>query len=518
VGVNDGPAAGQTIPHLHIHLIPRHAGDVGVPRGGVRGLRPGKALFLDSERAKAAGDGQWPLLSKHSSGGGLVSVQIFTRISLEGYTIPFSKRMWRIHTEKRTNDRQGSWQSGRGSKMMAQNSILGLLAGVSWAEILFLALFIAAAAGFIALILIYCYWQSVGKFLNHLGPKAITETVQILVAVGSIGGAFAAATDKIDWLKPAITGVVALSTWKILQLLADERVKAQEKTTKRKLEELTNELAHRADLFAVFRQAVLKKVKRLRKMLQVKGKQLSIDHVRKTLSPAHHLEEILEGLGVFFQRQLPGGPEGDGRNFRVGVYVEDRGKLIPVEGVSLNDPGYNPFSSFAAHSEFFGLNNMDSPSVAVRCVRERQMVIIEDCQEAATQGEFRFFNEDQKKYLRSVLAYFLGEVCTRPGEIGKATLVIDTEFAGFFKESDRDSWKIYLQEFAARIKLEMYLKALTEGRRKGDGDKDRGETAVPEGGTKAEKTQGPGAEDGAGPEAALPNHRGANPPEGVAGE
>lgn len=42
VGVNVGTAAGQTIPHVHIHLIPRYAGDTPNPRGGVRGVIPEK--------------------------------------------------------------------------------------------------------------------------------------------------------------------------------------------------------------------------------------------------------------------------------------------------------------------------------------------------------------------------------------------------------------------------------------------------------------------------------------------
>ena len=39
IGVNEGTAAGQTIPHLHIHLIPRYVGDVEEPRGGVRNIK-----------------------------------------------------------------------------------------------------------------------------------------------------------------------------------------------------------------------------------------------------------------------------------------------------------------------------------------------------------------------------------------------------------------------------------------------------------------------------------------------
>jgi len=45
VGINDGKAAGQTIPHCHIHLIPRRGGDVPDPRGGVRGVLPGRAMY-----------------------------------------------------------------------------------------------------------------------------------------------------------------------------------------------------------------------------------------------------------------------------------------------------------------------------------------------------------------------------------------------------------------------------------------------------------------------------------------
>jgi diadenosine tetraphosphate (Ap4A) HIT family hydrolase len=39
IGVNVGVHAGQTIEHMHVHLIPRYVGDVSDPRGGVRNLK-----------------------------------------------------------------------------------------------------------------------------------------------------------------------------------------------------------------------------------------------------------------------------------------------------------------------------------------------------------------------------------------------------------------------------------------------------------------------------------------------
>jgi diadenosine tetraphosphate (Ap4A) HIT family hydrolase len=45
IGINCGEAAGQTVPHCHIHIIPRYNGDVKDPRGGVRGVIPEKQKY-----------------------------------------------------------------------------------------------------------------------------------------------------------------------------------------------------------------------------------------------------------------------------------------------------------------------------------------------------------------------------------------------------------------------------------------------------------------------------------------
>jgi diadenosine tetraphosphate (Ap4A) HIT family hydrolase len=52
LGINIGPHAGQTIDHVHLHVIPRYEGDVPDPRGGVRWVLPRHAAYWAREQAR----------------------------------------------------------------------------------------------------------------------------------------------------------------------------------------------------------------------------------------------------------------------------------------------------------------------------------------------------------------------------------------------------------------------------------------------------------------------------------
>ncbi|MDB4989148.1 MAG: helicase-related protein, partial [Myxococcaceae bacterium] len=70
IGFNVGEAAGQTVMHLHVHVIPRHRGDMDDPRGGVRHVIPSKGNYLGAagDRGPLAGGGTIDPFWRHVQG------------------------------------------------------------------------------------------------------------------------------------------------------------------------------------------------------------------------------------------------------------------------------------------------------------------------------------------------------------------------------------------------------------------------------------------------------------------
>lgn len=54
IGANVGVAAGQTVPHAHLHVIPRYAGDTSDPRGGIRRAIPETAVYWTDDSSTSS--------------------------------------------------------------------------------------------------------------------------------------------------------------------------------------------------------------------------------------------------------------------------------------------------------------------------------------------------------------------------------------------------------------------------------------------------------------------------------
>ena len=80
IGVNDGKAAGQTVPHAHIHVIPRYEGDVPDPRGGIRWVIPDRAAYWPEKKLVTAAilrRGSTVLLTRRAEGEKLAGLWEF---------------------------------------------------------------------------------------------------------------------------------------------------------------------------------------------------------------------------------------------------------------------------------------------------------------------------------------------------------------------------------------------------------------------------------------------------------
>ena len=304
-------------------------------------------------------------------------------------------------------------------------------------------------------------WNStemVRETVTDVRAKYAARIVQLLSGFVSLRGVYEAA-NKEEWWLPAVTGLVCLVVWEVLKDVVDSKVKAADKLDKAALSKSEAESKIRTELIAVFRRSVADKTKRLMNKLTKRKDKVSVILVRSALTPDDHLDALLQALAVFFQEQLPPG-SAETTNFRVGLYALQNKVMKPLRAVDLNNPGYDVFTAYKAYESSFLIDAKEKISHTVRCVNMRQTIIVEDCIASAETGDFHFFNDNQRGYLRSMLAYYLDQVWCADGTIVVAALVIDTNAAGFFREVNRESLEYCLREFGVRIKLELLLHSM----------------------------------------------------------
>jgi hypothetical protein len=296
-------------------------------------------------------------------------------------------------------------------------------------------------------------------------PKGFSEGAQWLCGGVAAWGTYRIATEaKPDWLHPMIAALVSQWIWKVTQHVADYRNRAATRSLEMELQRAEREGARQARILTVLGACVHDKITRISRVLgDLGGGRRSIDHAREALTPAPHLESLLNSLSALFLEQAR--EEGE-RNaaFRLGVYIARDGAMQPLYGIDTQRPGYNPFTSFNQHRAFFQVAGEGPRSHVVRCVRERTLLIVQDCQAESDRGRFVFFNDHQRSYLRSMVAFYLGQVRGEGGTLAPAALVIDTPLAGFFNASERASIEFCLREFGRRVALELCLVDLLTNR------------------------------------------------------
>jgi len=360
--------------------------------------------------------------------------------------------------------------------------------------IAFWASVFAAIAGFSALIVVEFAWSWLGRHYQESWAKCAVAVFRAIAALSAIAARpVPLQPDKSFWEQPwastitiAITGYLL---WEIAGARGDQKYKrGKEKTAEdhkneiRDLKEahknalatatqevdVANQDREDAEFEALrlgrllthLRKLVSEKRQRVRRVvLEAVGTRVSIQQVRLGLNPDEHVRILLVWLASLLHLEAV---HADSRrynqNFRVGLFADRNGMLVPLEAFDFATRSPDPFSAYEQHADRFRIDNDTNPSHAVRCVREGRTLIVGDC---TTEAEFEFFDDRQRNYLRSMVAHPLIGFCPDGINPARAALLIDTDVPGFFREDDREMLELLLKEFAARIDLEYAISRLT---------------------------------------------------------
>jgi hypothetical protein len=365
-----------------------------------------------------------------------------------------------------------------------------------WASI------VAALAGLVALVVVWRRWAWLEKHYQEWWAKTAVAFFRAVAALSAIAAKPAPLDpNKSPWEQPwAPTIAIAAAGylfWEIAGAKGDQKYKRSKEKTAADHQKAIEDLnaahqtqldalnqAHEAALAEASEQAeqatqdredaeyhsmrlgwllthlrglVQAKRQRLREVTEGLGPGRTIQHARDGLAPAEQVQILLEWLASLFRMQAM---NEDGsrhnQNFRVGLFAEREGRLVPLAAFDLVTRSHAPFSSYEQHVDRYRLDTT-APSLAVRCVVAGQTLIVPDC--AAVPGFF--FHARQANYLRSMVARPLANFCEDGITPTRAALLIDTDVAGFFQEDDREMLEILLTEFVARIDLEYAIGGLT---------------------------------------------------------
>ncbi len=355
--------------------------------------------------------------------------------------------------------------------------ILSLLADHS-EQIAFFASVVVMGLGAAALFLVCFEWSWLAPHYREFWPKFFLAFLRVFAAVAAIVAKNAAPIPgKMFWQQPW-AGTLAFAAigyllCEISGAIGDHRFKLDKEEKNCKIEEEIENLKEDRDdaefealrlnwLITHLRRPVNEKRQRISHMIAQAGAagRASVQQARRGLAPEDQVHILLEMIAAFFSLEAVNrDPKRHNQNFRVGLFAEKHGRLELIDAFDLVTRSHRPFSSYQNLADRYRLDNVINPSHAVRCVREGQTLIVPDCE---TEPDFEYFNERQRSYLKSMVAFPLNGLCVNGTNPVAAALLIDTTEPGFFSKEDRDTIELVLGEFALRIGLEYAVRGLIE--------------------------------------------------------
>jgi len=213
----------------------------------------------------------------------------------------------------------------------------------------------------------------------------------------------------------------------------------------------TKLLASLGEVVAYKKQRVLSIVRRV---LDGGFSRNAPDAHRAGLSPQEQTLLILQALTSFLHESLPRCENSERQNFRVGFYVERNGRMEPKESWDHRRKARQFLTSYIRFPDKFNLACENKAAYAVRCIQERKLLIVTNCLE-----EDACFHVNQENYLRSLIAFPILDFIDLKQPIA-ASIVVDTDEEGFFKEEDRSTIESYMEQFALRLDLEAVAEML----------------------------------------------------------
>lgn len=348
------------------------------------------------------------------------------------------------------------------------------------------------AAGALAVWMVWRWWAAIEPLAQRAWSKvAVAVCRACLAAAGVFGREAVAGTPRgqVDWrwVVTTCTVVVGWLLWEVADWWAGEKLKRSKATAEqahraelqktresheaeiarlRQSQDDATQRAERAERAALLRVRLLvglrglvdTKNQRIRQGLQSPPSQVPIKRASAALSPRQHLAFILEQLAYFLHHQLPPTEGSIGQNFRVCLYVASDGILKPMDGFDLATKKHHPFTAYLKHQQHFRLDNVTEPAHAVRCLQQRALLIVPDCE---ADPNFLHFSAEQRMYLKSLVAYPIMDFRQASQVQVAAALVIDTDRTNHFREDDRDALELVSREFAARLTLEDAILMIT---------------------------------------------------------